>query len=46
MSGEPVANKVISKVYARLKFLQRRNKYLTPNLRRLKTKKQNSNIAK
>ena len=35
MSGEPMANKVISKVNARLKFLHRKNKYLTPNLRRL-----------
>ena len=35
MSGESMANKVISKVNARLKFLHRKNKYLTPNLRRL-----------
>ena len=35
MSGESKANKVISKVNARLKFLHRKNKYLTPNLRRL-----------
>ena len=34
MSGESMANKVISKVNARLKLL-RKNKYLTPNLRRL-----------
>ena len=46
MSGESVANKVTSKVNARLKFLHRKNKYLTPNLRHLKTKKQNSNFAK
>ena len=30
MSGESMANKVISKVNARLKFLHRKNKYLTP----------------
>ena len=35
MSGKSMANKVISKVNARLKFLHRKNKYLTPNLRRL-----------
>ena len=35
MSGESMAHKVISKVNARLKFLHRKNKYLTPNLRRL-----------
>ena len=35
ISGESMANKVISKVNARLKFLHRKNKYLTPNLRRL-----------
>ena len=35
MSGESMANKVISKVNARLKLLHRKNKYLTPNLRRL-----------
>ena len=35
MSGESMANKVISKVNARLKFLHRKNKYLTPNLHRL-----------
>ena len=34
MSGESMAHKV-SKVNARLKFLHRKNKYLTPNLRRL-----------
>ena len=33
MSGESMDNKVISKVNARLKFLHRKNKYLTPNLR-------------
>ena len=33
MSGESMAHKVISKVNARLKFLHRKNKYLTPNLR-------------
>ena len=35
MSGESMANKVISKVNARLKFLHWKNKCLTPNLRRL-----------
>ena len=35
MSGESVANKVISKVNARLVFLHWKNKYLTRNLRRL-----------
>ena len=35
MSGESMAHKVISKVNARLKFLHRKNKYLTPNLHRL-----------
>ena len=33
MSGESMAQKVISKVNARLKFLHQKNKYLTPNLR-------------
>ena len=32
MSGESMANKVISKVNARLKFLHQKKKYLTPNL--------------
>ena len=32
MSGESVADKVISKVNAKLKFLYQKNKYLTPNL--------------
>ena len=35
MSEESMANKVISKVSARLKFLHRKNKYWTPNLHRL-----------
>ena len=35
MSGESMAHKVISKVNERLKFLHRKNKYLTPNLHRL-----------
>ena len=35
MSRESMAHKLISKVNARLKFLHRKNKYLTPNLRRL-----------
>ena len=30
-----MAYKIISRVEARLKFLHRKNKYLTPNLRRL-----------
>ena len=32
MSKESMANKVISKVSAKLKFLHRKNKYLTSNL--------------
>ena len=35
MSGESMANKLISKVNARSKFLHFKNKYLTPNLRHL-----------
>ena len=35
MSGESMANKVISTVNARLKFSHQKNKYLAPNLRRL-----------
>ena len=35
MSGDSMANNVINKVNARSTFLQRKNKYLTPNLRRL-----------
>ena len=35
MSRKSMANKVIIKVNARLTFLHRKNKYLTPNLRRL-----------
>ena len=36
MFGESMANKLISKVNARLKkFLHQKNKYLTPNLHRL-----------
>ena len=35
MSGESMAHKVIREVNARLKFLHRKSKYLTPNLRRL-----------
>ena len=35
MSGESMAHKVISKVNAILKFLHQKNKYSTPNLRRL-----------
>ena len=32
MAGESVAHKVISKVNMRLKFLNQKNEYLTPNL--------------
>ena len=32
MSGESMANKVISKANERLKFLHQKNNYLTPNL--------------
>ena len=35
MSGKSMAHKVISKVNATLKFLHRKNKFLTPNLHRL-----------
>ena len=35
MSGESVALKVINKIYSRLKFLNRKNKFLAPVLRRL-----------
>ena len=35
MSVESMANRVISKVNARLKFLHKKNKYLTPHLRHL-----------
>ena len=35
MSGESMAHKLISKVNTRLKSLHRKDKYLTPNLRRL-----------
>ena len=35
MSGESMAHKVIGKVNARLRFLHRKNKYITLNLRRL-----------
>ena len=35
MSGESIGHKVISKINARLEFLFRKNKYLTPTLRRL-----------
>ena len=33
MSGEPMALKVISKINGKLKFLVRKNKFLTPELR-------------
>ena len=35
MSGEAMAHIVISRVNVRLEFLHQKNKYLTPNLRRL-----------
>ena len=35
MSREPLSDKEIRKVNAILKFLYRKNKYLSPNLRRL-----------
>ena len=35
MSGESMALKVINKINSRLKFLHRKNKFLTPTLRRL-----------
>ena len=35
MSGESMALKVINKINSRLKFLDRKNKFLTPVLRRL-----------
>ena len=35
MSGEPMALKVINKINSRLKFLHRKNTFLTPSLRRL-----------
>ena len=35
MSGDSMALEVINKINSRLKFLQRKNKFLTPALRRL-----------
>ena len=35
MSGEPIALKVVSKINGKLKFLYRKNKFLTPELRRM-----------
>ena len=35
MSGEPIALKVVSKISGKLKFLYRKNKFLTPELRRM-----------
>ena len=35
MAGESMAYKIICKVNARLKFLRRKIKYLTPNRRQL-----------
>ena len=35
MSGEAMTRKVIGEVNAKLKFIHRINKFLTPNLRRL-----------
>ena len=35
MSGEAMATKTIKKINSRLKFLHRKNEFLTPDLRRL-----------
>ena len=35
MSGEPMALKVINKINGKLKFLYRKNSFLTPGLRRM-----------
>ena len=35
MSGEPVALKVVNKINEKLKFFYRKNKFLTPELRRM-----------
>ena len=35
MSGEPVALKALNKINGKLKFLYRKNKFLTPTLRRM-----------
>ena len=35
MSGEPMALKVENKINGKLKFLYRKNKFLTPELRRM-----------
>ena len=35
MSGEPVALKVVNKINKKLKFLYRKNKFLTPELHRM-----------
>ena len=35
MSGEPMALKVVNKINRKLKFLYRKNKFLTPELRRM-----------
>ena len=34
-SGEPMVLKVVNKINGKLKFLYRKNKFLTPELRRL-----------
>ena len=35
MSGEPMALKVINKINIKLKFLYRKNKFLSPKLQRI-----------
>ena len=35
MSGEPMALKIINKINGRLKFLYRKNRFLSPELRRM-----------
>ena len=35
MSGEPMALKVVNKINGKLKLLYRKNKFLTPELRRM-----------
>ena len=35
MSGETMALKVVNKINAKLKFLYKKNKFLTPELRRM-----------
>ena len=35
MSGEPMALKVINKINSKLKFLYRKNRFLSPELQRM-----------